>query len=240
MNTWKRLALTALSFAAVLTTVPSDIAAQNSRGGGSFGGSRSSGGSRSYSPPRSAPRQSPSGGGSFGGSRRSSPSRQSEPYQQRQYSAPRSPSSTPQAMPMSSQRNTFGGSRLSSAQEYTSRYGVPRRTERTAIPSNNGTNSYVIHRYGGMGDGFMMGYLMGTIPWYYSMPFHPAFYYSRPYTVVNPDGTTSVYPGTFQWGQLFFVLLLVAGAGYILYVWLKAKRRRVTTGGVDLSRSSFG
>jgi hypothetical protein len=212
----------------LLSTLPADVFAQRSRGGGSFGGSRSSG--RSYSAPRSAPR----GGGSFGGSRSTSPS-----TAPRSYSAPRARSTSPSAAPTSAQRNSFGGSRLNTSQDYTSRYGVPRKVETARIPTANGATNYQVHRYGGMSDGFMMGYLMGSVPWFYSMPFHPAFYYSRPYTVANPDGTVGVYPGTFQWGQLFFVLLLVAGGGYILYVWIRSKRKRRELGGADLSRSSF-
>lgn len=218
-----------MTAAIMFLLLPTDMVSQRSRGGGSFGGSRSSG--RSFSAPRSAPR----GGGSFGGSRQSYNNRS------RDYSAPRSRSSSPAyGSPTSAQRNTFGGSRLGNTQEYTSRYGTPRRVETTRIPNGTGATNYQVNRYGGMGDGFMMGYLMGSIPWYYSMPFHPAFYYSRPYTVANPDGTVGVYPGTFQWGQLFFVLLLVAGGAFILYVWIRSKRRRRESGGVDLSRSSFG
>lgn len=110
----------------------------------------------------------------------------------------------------------------------------------------NGANTrYVINNYGGMGDRFMMGYLMGSMPWYYSMPFHPAFYYARPYQVVNPDGTVSVYPGEFQWGTLFFMFLLFAGIIFIIAVAIKARRRRRSYGGGaaddgdDWSRSSF-
>jgi hypothetical protein len=142
--------------------------------------------------------------------------------------------------PTSTGTNSFGGSRLSTGTDYTSRYGTPRRSQPVSVPTTGGSTNYVVHRYGGMGDGFMMGYLMGSIPWYYSMPFHPAYYYSRPYTAVNPDGTVSVYPGTFQWGQLFFMLLLVAGGGYIIYVWLRGRRQRRAYGSADMSKSSFG
>jgi hypothetical protein len=220
MNWLRTTSIAAVVIATILMIFPTDVLAQ--RRGGSFGGSR-----RSYSAPRSSPR----GGGSFGGSRRS-PS--TSPYSSRGTTRP----STSQ--PTSTRTNAFGGSRLNSSREYTSRYGVPRKTETRAIPGANGTTNYTVNRYGGMGDGFMMGYLMGSIPWYYSMPFHPAFYYSRPYTVTNPDGTVGAYPGTFSWGTLFFVLLLVGGGGYILYVWLRNKRQRRQLGGVDMSRSSFG
>lgn len=223
MKSFRSLSVAAIVVALLLSLFPIDVMSQ--RRGGSFGGSRSSG--RSYSSPRSG------GSRSFGGTR------QSTPYGSRGTTRPGS-STTPRSSTTTS-RNSFGGSRLNSGSDYTSRYGVPRRTETTRIPTaGGGATNYTVHRYGGMGDGFMMGYLMGSIPWYYSMPFHPAFYYSRPYTTLNPDGTTAVYPGTFQWGTLFFLLLLVGGGGYILYVWLRAKRRRHLSGGVDLSRSSFG
>ena len=144
------------------------------------------------------------GGGSFGGSRG------------RGYSAPRSSRATP---PRSGRdggasrfgnapttRNSFGGSRLNTSGDYVGRYGAPRATERRTMAGANGNTNYTINRYGGMGDGFMMGYMLGSIPWYWSMPFHPAYYFSRPATVVNPDGTTAVYPGTFDWGTLFMSL----------------------------------
>jgi hypothetical protein len=219
MKILKQLSLVAMVVAMTSWLMPTDAFAQRSRGG-SFGGSRSYG--RSYSAPRSPSR-------SFGGSRNNY-SRQSQPFGSRGTTRPSSGS-------YGSQRNTFGGSRLNSSSDYTSRYGVPRKSESQRINTPNGATNYTIHRYGGMGDGFMMGYMMGAIFWYYSMPFHPAYYYSRPYTVANPDGTTSVYPGTFQWGSLFFVLLVVGGGGYILYVWLRNRRRRHLSGGIDMSRS---
>lgn len=217
--------------ALIVWVVPTDVLAQ--RRGGSFGGSRGGGFSgRSF------------GGGSrsFGGSRGSAP---------RTY--PSRPSASPQRSPgysaPSQGRNSFGGSRMSRPADYTGRYGVPRRTETRTFSGANGTKAnYVVNQYGGMGDGFMMGYMMGSMPWYWSMPFHPAFYYSRPYTVANPDGTTGVYPGTFQWGTLFFTLIVVGGIGFILYTWLRNKRRRTfayssastyTDADDDGSKSSF-
>lgn len=225
---FQRSAIVAILVATLLAVLPLDVLAQRSRGGGSFGGSR---GSRSYSMPRSS---RPSGGGSFGGSRSTRPS--STPRSSPNYStSPSRTTSTPRAT-----TNSFGGSRMTSASDYTSRYGMPRQTTRQAVPGTNG-QSYVVNRYGGMGDGFMMGYMMGSIPWYWSMPFHPAFYYSRPVTVANPDGTTAVYPGTFQWGTLFFTLLVIGGLLFIAYVWIKNRRRRQQFGGGEnLSQSSFG
>lgn len=90
-----------------------------------------------------------------------------------------------------------------------------------------------------MADGFMMGYMMGSIPWYFSMPFHPAFYFSRPYTVANPDGSVGVYPGTFQWGTLFLTLIVLAALGFIVVMWLKRRRQRALAGSEAYSDSSF-
>ncbi|MBS1561679.1 MAG: hypothetical protein JSS89_08755 [Bacteroidetes bacterium] len=187
------------------------------RRGGSFGGSRSGGGGRSFGGSRPS-----GGGGSFGRSRPST----------RPYSG-------------SYQRNSYGSSRSSSSNM--PRYGTPLRQEARTMAGNGGANTrYVFNNYGGMGDRFMMGYMMGSMPWYYGMPFHPAFYYARPYQVVNPDGTVSVYPGQFQWGTLFFMLLLFVGIIFILYVAIQSRKRRRFEGGGgssddgdDWSRSSF-
>jgi len=130
---------------------------------------------------------------------------------------------------------------MSSGTEYTSRYGTPRQVQPQAVRNaQGGTSNYVVNRYGGMGDGFMMGYMMGMIPWYHSMPFHPAYYHSAPHTVTNSDGTTGIYPGTFQWGTLFFTLLIVGGIGFIIYVWLRNRKRRQALGDPNMSQSSFG
>lgn len=221
MKILQKISIVTMLLATLASFLPLDVAAQ--RRGGSFGGSRSSG--RSFSAPRS--------NRSFGGSRQPYSTRQPQGYGSR-------PTSRQGTSPFyGSSRNTFGGSRLNSSSDYTSRYGIPRKTETQRVATPNGASNYTINRYGGMSDGFMMGYLMGSIPWYYSMPFHPAFYYSRPYTAVNPDGTTSVYPGTFQWGTVFFTLLLVGGGGYILFVWLRNKRRRMSGERLDMSHSSF-
>jgi hypothetical protein len=117
---------------------------------------------------------------------------------------------------------------MSRPTDYTGRYGVPRATQRQSFRGPAGTTTnYVVNRYGGMGDGFMMGYMLGSIPWYWSMPFHPAFYFSRPYTHANPDGSVAVYPPTFQWGTLLMTILVVGGVAFILYTWLRNRRRRM-------------
>lgn len=221
MSMLRRFSLIALVIGLAAMMMPEDLSAQ--RRGGSFGGRRSfSSPSRSYRSPSNSNR-------SFGGRRATPPSTYGS----------RSRSSSPRRSDMPSMgRNSFGGSRIGSSKDYTSRYGVPRQSTTQRLPGANGGQTYVVNRYGGMGDGFMMGYLMGSIPWYFSMPFHPAFYFSRPYTVANTDGTTSVYPGTFQWGTLFFTLLLIGGVLFILYVWYKRRRRR-GYGADDMTDSSF-
>ncbi|NQW30830.1 MAG: hypothetical protein HQ472_10005 [Ignavibacteria bacterium] len=230
--------------AVLLMLVPSDLFSQRgSRSGGSFGGSRSSG--RSYSAPRSAPRSTPrSGGGSFGGSR-SAPRSNGYSAPSNRNSSPsgtqrNQPYSTPRRSSEQSMQNSFGGTRLNSTADYTSRYGTPRRTETKSLQNGASGSNYVVHSYGGMSDGFMMGYIMGRAPWYYHMPFHPAFYYSAPYTVANPDGTTAVYPGQFNTGTLVFTMLLLGGGGYIVYVWYRNRKRVQNFGGNDMSQSSFG
>ncbi len=216
------LVLSTLFIALLAWVIPTDALAQR-RGGGSFGGSRGGGYGRSFG--RSS--RSPSSGRSFGGSR----TRQTPPPSR---NAPGSSTSTNRFGSGPTSRNAFGGSRMNRPADYTGRYGAPRATERQSFRGQSGTSTnYVVNRYGGMGDGFMMGYMMGSIPWYWSMPFHPAFYFSRPYTHANPDGSVGVYPPTFQWGTLIITLLVVGGLLFIGYVWLRNRRRRMayTTSG---------
>jgi hypothetical protein len=152
-------------------------------------------------------------GGSSFGSRRSSPSySRSSPRSTSTRSATRS-------------RTSFGGNRLSSPQQYTRSYGVPRRVESVRAPSMSGAgySNYRVNSYGGMGDRFMTGYLLGSTPWVWSMPFHPAFYYGRPSYYHNPNGTVDVYPPTFQWGKLILTLVVIGGIAYVIY---RVMRRR--------------
>ncbi|GAB1429879.1 hypothetical protein MASR2M18_07120 [Ignavibacteria bacterium] len=201
---------------------PLDTLAGKSFGGRrSFGGSRSSGrsfsspsrpsssfgGSRSTSP-YSAPRQSQSPSSSFGGSRSTSP-----------YSAPRqmSPSGGP---------SSFGGTRLGSREQYTRSYGVPRSSEQRMISNSDGSQTRtVVHNYGGVGDGFAMGYLMGNAPFWWSTPFHPAFYYSRPQYYHNPNGTVEVYPGRFSFSSVVMVVIIVGSVAFIGYRIIRNRRR---------------
>jgi hypothetical protein len=162
------------------------------------------------------------GGRSFGGSRSPSysPSR------------PASPSS-----PMSRGGSSFGGSRPQSAiagSNYRSSYGVPRQSTPMSVPG--ASSPYMVHSYGGYSDGLMTGYLMGRTSMMWSMPFHPAFYYSRPVYVTSPTGAVEVYPPTFSFFRLFMGMFIMGGVVFLV-VWLI--RRRNNGGGYNTSQSSF-
>jgi hypothetical protein len=173
-------------------------------------------------------------GGSFGGSRsfgRSSPSRTS--------SAPRSSFGGSRATSLSGGRSSsFSATKMNASRDYTTKYGAPRRTvagnTMAGVPGN-----YRMNDYGGFSSGLMMGYMMGNTSMMWSMPFHPAFYYSRPYYVTNPDGTVGVYPPTFSFAKLFFTLIIVGGIAYIIYVIIRNRRRNAGSWGVTHSQSSF-
>lgn len=173
-----------------------DVSEADARRGRSFGGSRR-------------------GGSSFGSSRSSAP----------RTSSPRTSSRIGRTT--TQRRSSFGGTRLSSPQQYTRSYGVPRRTESVRAPAMGGTgySNYTVHHYGGMGDRFMTGYLLGSTSWMWSMPFHPAFYYSRPAYYTNPTGGTEVYPPTFQPFKLIMTLVIIGGIAYVIY---RVMRRRST------------
>ncbi len=207
----------ALFVALIILILPELAEARGGGGGrgGSFGGSRGGGG-RSFSSPRS----SPSPTKSFGGTR-STPTP----------SANRSMSSAPSAG-----RSSFGGSRISNGSAYTSKYGVPRQsTPMTRTGANGIQQNYVVHSYGGYGTGLMTGYMLGHSSWMWGMPFHPAYYYSRPYEVMGANGAIEVYPPTFSFGKFFFTLLIF---GLILWLIIRLFKRRTSTNGYG-SQSSF-
>lgn len=191
-----------------LFLIVSEADAQRRRGGGSFGGSRSP----SYAPSRpSTP--SPSGG-SFGGNRSMTP-------------APSSGMS----------RGSFGGARPQSAiagSNYRNSYGIPRQSTPMTVPG--ASSPYMVHSYGGYGDGLMAGYLMGRTSMMWSMPFHPAFYYSRPVYVAGPNGAMEVYPPTFSFFRLFMGIFIMGGVVFLV-VWLIRRSRRNSDYG--MSQSSF-
>ncbi|MBI5324862.1 MAG: hypothetical protein HZB41_06260 [Ignavibacteriae bacterium] len=197
IHIWSLLLLTSV---AILLLAPDIAEARGSFGGRGFGRSfgRSFGG-RSFR--RSAPRSS--------------------------FGRQRSMATNPARMtPSERAASSFGGRRLNTSGDYTAKYGVPRKTQPFTGTGGAGMRqNYVIHNYGGYGNGLMMGYMMGHTSWMWMMPFHPAFYYSRPYYVDNPNGTVSVYPPTFDWGKLFFTILIAGAIIYIIYSIIRNKRR---------------
>jgi hypothetical protein len=149
---------------------------------------------------------------------------------------------TPAKKPTSTaQRNTgpkpsFGGTRMNTSKDYTQKYGAPRKAEARTLKNAQGQDQrYVMNSYGGYGSGLMTGYMMGATPFLWATPFHPAFYYSRPYYVNNPDGTIGVYPPTFSWSKVFFTLIVVGIIVYIIYVIIRNKKRKARSD----SQSSF-
>lgn len=164
------------------------------RRGGSFGGRRSFGRSRSRS-------RSKSFGGSRSKNRRSNYSRN-------------------KTLNHSPKRPSFGGKRMKPA-DARKKYGTPRKSTPVTQKSGSGASTnYVMHSYGGYGSGLMTGYMMGTSSWMWFTPFHPAFYYSRPIYVTNEDGSVGVYPPTFSWSRIFFIVMIIG-----VIVWYFQKRR---------------
>jgi len=214
------VSLVAVLFASVMFVPDADAQRR-----GSFGGSR--------------------GGGSFGGSRGSGSTFRSTPAPAPSYS-PRSYAPSQPAAPRSS--GSFGGSRsgfgspsgalsgaagTGAAMNYRKSYGIPRQSSPVTVPGQS--TPYIAHRYGGFSDGLMMGYLMGHTSMMWSMPFHPAFYYSRPTIVQNPDGTVEVYPPTFSFFKLFLTLAILGAVVWLVMRYIR--RRRAASD--DMSQSSF-
>lgn len=113
-------------------------------------------------------------------------------------------------------KSSFGSTRLNSSKAYTSRYGVPRKvvTSRRVkgLPKN-----YRLMDYGDFRTGLMVGYMTGHTPFLWHTPFHRAFYYTQPYYVKHPDGTMNVYPPTFSFSKVIFMLFVFAGIIFVLY-----------------------
>jgi len=210
MKRTKKILIVVLSFALVLSLFPlGELFAKGGRG--SFGGSRSFS-SRGFG-----------GSKSFGGSRSTSP----------RFST--TPRSTPTAP-----RSSFGRTATSTFNraDIQRKYGVPRR-QITSKQMYGFPRNTIVNHYGDYASGLMMGYLMGHTSWLWYMPFHPAFYYSQPVRVVNPDGTISYYPPTFDWGKFFMTWIIIGAIAFIIYNYFKNRRRRASSVS-DLSKSSFG
>jgi len=144
-------------------------------------------------------------GGGFGGSRRGGSfgkrRSSSRAKSNRRSSAPK--------MKPSPKRPSFGGKRMSSTQAK-KQYGTPKKQTQMSSRNAQGVRqNYTVNNYGGYGSGLMMGYMAGSSMWYWSMPFHPAYYYSRPNYVENPDGTVGVYPPTFSFTKLLFSIIII-------------------------------
>ncbi|MCX7879529.1 MAG: hypothetical protein N2517_02605 [Ignavibacteria bacterium] len=188
------------------------------------------------------------GGKSFGGSRgsfRTSPKSfggTKSPIGTRSYDAPMT---SPKNFTPRSQQTTprsFGGSVSSNVNKFNlqSKYGIPRK-QITSREMSNLPPNVVVNDYGNFASGLMMGYLLGHTSWLWFTPFHPAFYYSQPIKVENPDGTISYYPPTFDFGKLLMTLIVLGSLGFILYTYFKNKKLRLMHRSSDgFSKSSFG
>lgn len=137
-------------------------------------------------------------------------------------------------IPRQKRTSSFGGMRISKEQAR-AKYGVPKKVEQTKIIDANGNQrTYNIHNYDGYANGLMTGYLMGHTSWLWMMPFHPAFYYSKPYYVENDDGSIDVYPPTFS-----FVKLFIGIAFFLFVLWLIYKIVASNRKSNKLQNSSF-
>jgi hypothetical protein len=126
---------------------------------------------------------------------------------------------------------------MASSKEYTSRYGAPRKS--TPFTGRNAAGQpqrYVMHGYGGYGSGLMTGYMMGSVPFMWHMPFHPAFYYGRPQYVNNPDGTMGVYPPRFSFSRLLATVIVAALIFWIIFRIIRKRKQRDSG---SYSQSSF-
>lgn len=197
--------------------IPEDLYARGSFGGSRGGGGRSFGGSKSFGSSRSSSK-------SFGGSRSSNSYNTSRPS-----SSTPSRSTSSYEAPSKMPRSSFGGgTRMSSNYEARAKYGTPRKVDNYAFRDNQGiSRNYQINDYGGYSSALMRGYMMGQVSsWMFYAPWHGAFWYSRPVYVENPDGSVAVYPPTFSTGKLIFTIIIVGGIIFIVYVIIRARRRR--------------
>lgn len=161
------------------------------------------------------------GGRSFGGSRSFKP-RTTQPVNPQSFGTQRLNKPT-----------SFGGYRISKEQAR-AKYGIPKKVSQTTQVDGNGMNrTYNIHHYDGYASGLMTGYIMGHTSWLWMLPFHPAFYYTKPYYVENEDGSVDVYPPTLSFGRILLGIIIFATIIWIIYkIYTSLKRRRI-------SQSSF-
>ncbi|GAB5466910.1 MAG: hypothetical protein Kapaf2KO_23460 [Candidatus Kapaibacteriales bacterium] len=181
------------------------------------------------------------GGRSFGGSRRSFSRKSTKPKSSFGKKSSRTRSSRANTKPKSpTQRlSSFGGKKMTSAAA-SKKYGTPRKTvtKQMASPNGTGMSNYRFNSYGGFGSNFMMGYMLGSIPWYWSTPFHGAYYYNKPSYVTNSDGSVDVYPGSFSWGKLFMGIIIIGGIVFLVYRVIRGRKRNSIA--AASSSGSFG
>lgn len=173
-------------------------------------------------------------GGSFGGSRGFGRSSRSAPRSS--FFNSKSSSSKKSFSSPSRSRSSFGGTRMSS-QQAKMKYGTPRKVQAQKIYKNGVATNYRFNNYGGYSSGLMTGYMMGHTSWMWSMPFHPAFYYSRPVVVNNPDGTVDVYPPSFSFMKLIIGLIFLLVIFLIIRSFIR-KLKGNSSGGIS-NKSSF-
>ncbi|HOK15258.1 MAG TPA: hypothetical protein PLU67_04795 [Candidatus Kapabacteria bacterium] len=153
------------------------------------------------------------GGGSFGGSRSFKP-------RPAQTAKPKTSN-----VPRQQRTSSFGGTRISKEQAK-AKYGIPKKVEQTKrVDANGNQRTYNIHNYDGYANGLMTGYLLGHTSWLWMMPFHPAFYYSKPYYVENEDGSIDVYPPTFSIMRLLIGIALFSFVIWLVYRLILANRK---------------
>lgn len=211
----KALAITLCLVAALLFALNAAVDAGQRRGGGSFGGGRSGGSfgggrsSSSFGGGRSGGSFS-GGGGSFGSGRSSSSFGGSRSYS----NSGRSNSSSFGGGRSTSGSGSFGRSGSFGSSSFTSSRSVNyngRSYTTSSTPYYYGGRPYHAVYVGGWGD-----YWYHPV-WYYWTPFHPAFYYSGPQYINDPNG------GYYVSGGFNFFHFLIGAAFFIFVIWLIAR-----------------
>jgi hypothetical protein len=93
--------------------------------------------------------------------------------------------------------------------------------------------NYNVNHYGGFSSSLMTGYMLGNMT---SLMMMSSMLYTRPVYVENEDGSTDVYPPTFDWGKLLTILLVI---GVIVYFVRAVRRAKKNMEANHYSQSSF-
>ena len=189
----------------------------------SFGGAKSS--TSSYSTQSSKPTSqylTPKITNSFGGSKTSTSTPKAPVTTPPKYAIPRQTSNlTNSNRPITNNVTVYNSHPV--VQTYVTQYGAPTHiytsTSYVGLPRN-----YVVYNYGRASDAYMMGYITGQTSWYWHTPFHPAFYYSQPQIISNPDGTKTVLPPDFSYWTIVFTLVIFGGMVGLIIWWVVRKR----------------